>query len=138
MEDLTRDLLRQKENSEDEFALIEVRLKALLKKEVVQIARHLKAKLAGAGKKDELVARLISKSRLGVLQDPATGHAGTANVNVSQESSDMLALLPSFQNVSQWSKAIANVLENFHFAHLHVYLVESRDKTFYAQSMKAF
>ena len=80
---LLASLLRQEENSDEEFADIERRLRSCLATEVKGIARKLKVKIAGANKKSELIARLIAVSRLGTIRDTShpsddEGHAGAA------------------------------------------------------------
>ena len=68
MESLIESLLRQKQNSDEDFSVIERRLHALLASEVKQIARRLKVKLVDANKKSELIARLLAMARLGTIR----------------------------------------------------------------------
>ena len=69
MESLIESLLRQKQNSDEDFSVIERQLvHALLASEVKQIARRLKVKLASANKKTELIARLLAMARLGTIR----------------------------------------------------------------------
>ena len=151
MESLIEALLRQKQNSDEDFSVIKRRLHALPASEAKQIARRLKVKLVDANKKSELIARLLAMARLGTVR--CTGAApsnlcgdvvcdGGVPPSLSYMTEDVkekLRALPAFDDVTElWTKDIGYSLEKFHFVHLHAYLVESRDKTFDAQSMRAF
>ncbi len=140
MEDVKQCLLKQKENSDADFLVLEGRLNSLLRKEVVDIARQLNVKRAGASKKGEIVARLLAKSRLGILAGNGDkAHEEISISYITPEISKILSSLPKFSDVFEgWSKEVGSSLENFHFVHLHAFLVESRDKTFDAKSLRAF
>ena len=130
-------------------------MRALLAVEVRQIARQLKVKIAGASPKSELHDRSSrgnvspgnhSRRVLGQYVAKLDDASKVDSVHVSDGLSYMtddvkaeLARLPKFNEVLEgWISAVGDSLKAFHFVDLHAYLVESRDKTFDAQSMRAF
>ena len=142
MESVLNGSLRQK-NSDEEFSALEQRLHSLLSSDVKNIARQRKVKLAGANKKSDLIACLLAKSRLGTLrssetstEDPSSALPSLSYLTVGV--TKRLEGLPAFDDVKDsLTKTVADCSENFHFVHLHAYLIESRDKTFDVQSVQA-
>lgn len=99
------------------------------------IAKQVGGSLTNASKKREIVQRLLALSAIGVLG------VGTAEQEplsyLTEEISQQLDSLPSFKNITDWRKSLEGIAP-IHFVNLYCYLVESRDKTFDQQSLRAF
>ena len=131
-------LLRGEENGESVSAGLRAALGQLTADRLHVVARTVKAKLTGATTKADVIERLIVLSQVGCLGKHAEQEDdGIAlsylDDNVRQE----LLNLPKFEEIELWIKSLES-MKQFHFVNLYVNLVESRDKTFDKESLRAF
>ena len=101
------------------------------------LTRTVKAKLTGASTKADVIERLIVLSQVGSLGEHAEQDndgivLSYLDANVRQE----LLNLPKFEEFELCIKSLEPI-KQFHFVNLYVYLVESRDKTFDKESLRA-
>ena len=101
------------------------------------LAKDVGARLTGAGKKGEVVERLLTLSVIGSLGKRIADVSEVTLSYITEEVKAELLKLPPLDEISDWTKSLKS-LQQFHFVNLFLYLVESRDKTFDQQSMRAF
>ena len=102
------------------------------------LAKEIGARLTNANTKGDIAERLVVLSRVGALsscQEDAGEWKGLSYL--TEEIAEQLSKLPKFEEITDWTKSL-DCLEEFGYGQLFVYLVESRDKTFDHQSMRAF
>ena len=82
--------------------------------------------------------------RIGVTHKPSDncddddGEASLAISYITDGVKRVFKALPSFSSVVEWEKRLKDVLKDFTFMNLLIYLVYGRDKSFDMQSFKAF
>ena len=84
-------------------------------------------------RKNEIISTLINYRKIGLLEPSTSDSVDTLAEPRAPEGLN----LPPFESVSSWS-ANSDPLPDFTFMNLYCYLVESKDKTFDMESLKAF
>ena len=135
-------LLRGKELSASEIALLRNELLSKTAKDLRKVASSLSVRLTGSVRKVEIVERLISMAQIGAIYEPASNdNDDDPTVAISYLTNDVKCVLkdlPPFSSVTEWSKNLNGVLRDFTFMNLLIYLVYGREKSFDMQSLKAF
>ena len=79
-------------------------------------------------------------AQIGAVHDSSGEENGEDVIAISyltEEVKSFLKSLPSFSNVTQWSKKLSGVLAEFTLINIVIYLVYGRDKTFDMQALRA-
>ena len=83
---------------------------------------------------------MIGMARIGAIRDESldedSDFCGISYITSGIR--DVLRGLPEFSRVKEWSRKLKDVLKDFTFMNLLIYLVYGRDKSFDMQSLKAF
>ena len=132
-------LINGKDLADDDEATLTTNLRKMTLKQLKLLAKNLSIKLTGSTKKAEFIDRLLVMARIGAIH----GHSnlcndGTVNICINDEAKRVLKTLPPFSSITNWSKSLSGIQNDFMFMNLLVYLVYSRDKTFDMHSLKAF
>ena len=133
-------LRRGSANSSEEFDIVRTRLMELRVPELIDTARLLNVRLTGAGKKAEIVERLITMALIDAIRKIGSDSADAPSqlTYITEDVHRVLGSLPAFDAVAQLSKEFGSVVKEFHFMNVLTYLVYGRDKTFDMESMRAF
>ena len=111
--------------------------------EVKLLSKLFGVRLTGAGRKADMVNRLLGMARIGALSsaDDAMDHPALKSLGLSYITPDIqntLQSLPPFNEVTLWIKDLSPHLKDFSFMNLLVYLVYGRDKSLDMESMRAY
>ena len=119
-------LLCGKQLSEDEDCLCRKTLQ-----ELRVLAKDVNIRLAGSSCKADMVDQIIGMAWIGVIcgesLDEETDFCGISYI--TSEVRDVLHGLPEFSRVKEWSKKLKDVLKDFIFMNLLIFLVYGRDKS---------
>ena len=139
-ESLKTYLLRGKQLSEDEASALRDCLYRKTLQELRALAKDVNVRLAGSSRKADIVDRMIGMARIGAIRDESLAEESDfCGISyITSEVRDVLRGLPEFSRVKEWSKKLKDVLKDFTFMNLLIYLVYGRDKSFDMQSLKAF
>jgi len=132
-------LMRGEENSISVWPRLRCELEKLTVDSLKSLAKTLAARLTNTRGKADIVERLIVLSQVGALSRSSGDGTGTGLSYITPEVTEKLSMLPAdLQSLDEgWTKSVAT-LKGFNFGQLFVYLVESIDKTFDHESMRAF
>ena len=134
-------LLHGQQLTDDELASLKRSLGLMKGDDLRNLSRRLGVQLTGAVRKGDIVERLLGMARIGAINREDSSDNDTTPVAISyltDEVKRILSLLPPFSSVTQWSKTLKGVLNDFTFMNLLIYLVYGREKTFDMDSLKAF
>lgn len=98
-------------------------------------------RLTGSSRKGDIADHLIAMAKIGAVRDvslDADTDDNTTEISyITDEVIRVLRRLSPFESVKDWSKDI-NVLSDFTFMNLLIYLVYRKDKSFDMQALKSF
>ena len=119
------------------FDVVRTRLMKLRVPELKDTARLLNVRLTGAGKKAEIVERLITMALIDAIRKIGSDSADAPPqlTYITEDLRRVLGSLPAFDAVVLWSKDFGTVVKEFHFMNVLTYLVYGRDKTFDMESV---
>ena len=100
-----------------------------------ELCKDLKVKI-GSATKAQIVGQLLSQWQLGILAEDSDEEP-TVSAKKSTSVQQKLEELPPFESIQTWGKDLS-ALQSFIFGDLFVYLIESRDKAYDRESLKAF
>ena len=126
---------------DDELASLKRSLGLMKGDDLRNFSRCLGVWLTGVVQKGDIVERLLGMAWIGAINREDSSDNDTAPVAISyltDEVKRILSLLPPFSSITQWSKTLKGVLNDFTFMNLLIYLVYGREKTFDMDSLKAF
>ena len=110
-------------------------------KELRILAKSISVRLTGSSHKGDIADRLIAMGKIGavrdVSQDDDTNSDNTEISCMTSEVIQVLRRLLPFESVKNWSKEL-NVLSDFTFMNLLIYLVYGKDKSFDMHALKSF
>ena len=133
-------MLRRKQLSEDEVSALKDCLCRKMLQELRVIAKDVNVGLAGSSCKADIVYQMIGMARIRAIHneslDEDSDFCGISYI--TSEIRGILHGLPEFLQVKEWNKKLKNILKDFKFMNLLIYLVYGRDKSFDMQSLKAF
>ena len=130
--------------SAEEVESLRITLLSHTVNEVKLLSKRFGVRLTGAGRKAEMVNRIIGMARIGALSlaDENMGPEHTMNSlglsYITPDIQETLKSLPPFSTVTSWMKELSPHLKEFTFMNLLVYLVYGRDKSFDMDSMRAY
>ena len=133
------ELAKGSANSSEEMESLRQRLLAVRVPDIRQVAKLLGVRLTSAGKKAEMVDRIMAIARIDAVRHADTENGDGAPELVTDDVRGALKVLKTFEEVTEgWSKCLEENINDFHFVHLLTYLVYSREKAFDMKSLKAF
>ena len=93
--------------------------------------------------KNDIIERLIGMAKIGVTRKTCVWwwQFWSTFLSISYLTKDVKCVLndlPTFSIIVQWGKQLKDVLNDFTFMNLLIYLVYGKDKSLYMQSLKAF
>ncbi len=130
-------LLRGEKNGDSVWLCLRKALTQLTSDGLHVVADAVAAKLTGTSSKVAIIDGLIVLSQVGSLQNRSDDDVPRSLSYVTDVIKKQLSELPTFEKIDVWSKSL-NSVKQFHFINLYTYLVESRDKTFDRDSLRAF
>ena len=134
-------LLRAQELCEGDVAKLRDCLHKRTIKELRILAKSVSVRLTGSSRKGDIADRLIAMAKIGAARDVSldddTNDATTEISYITDEVIRVLRRLPPFESVKDWSKDL-NVLSDFTFMNLLIYLVYGKDKSFDMHALKSF
>ena len=132
-------LLHGKNLSSDEVMNLRECLNRMKVKDIKSLAKNLSVHVTTATRKTELIDRLMAMAPIGAIQKQHSGEEEAFSISyLTPEVKEVLRSLPSFSNVTNWSKKLDGVLVDYTFMNLLMYLVYGRDKSFDMQLLNAF
>ena len=132
-------LLKGNELSDSDIAVLRDDLVVKID-ELQKIASSLSIRLTGSTCKKDIVDRIVGMAQIGAVRDSSGKENGEDVIAISyltEEVKSFLKSLPSFSNVTQWSKKLSGILAEFTLISIIIYLVYGRDKTFDMQALRA-
>ena len=127
-------LVRGKALSSEDRQLLQKHMNMLTAGELKVIAKQVGGNLTNTSKRSEIVQRLLALSVIGASGQDHSEHEPLSYL--TEEIVQELKSLPSLKHIVDWRKSLEG-LTPIHFINLSAYLVESHDKTFDHQSLRA-
>ena len=124
-------LLKGNELSDSDIAVLRDDLVVKKIDELRKVTSSLSVCLTGSTRKKDIVDRIVGMAQIGAVCDSSGEENGEDVIAISyltEEVKSFLKSLPSFSNVTQWSKKLSGILAEFTLINIVIYLVYGRDK----------